>query len=157
MSVLGQKLKRRGDKAEFTVTGADAGDFILTPVKFGTPIRVAPDVLAAEYGAKNATPPPSEEDVLAARDAAAVADHVSYFTAGRKPRPARPHTPGSPEAVFAANDPDHDGTYSNARNLAVKLLAVPDARARYELGGPIHPAVMRVVDKLLAAEYGDDA
>lgn len=103
--MIGIKVKRKADGAVFTITAFHGGEYILSPVAFGTPVAVPYAVLAAEFNVKaaNVVPPHSETDMLRQQDAEANRTINQVYgramSRGAKPAPTEPPE-GSPEALF---------------------------------------------------------
>lgn len=108
--MIGTNVKRKADGEVFTITAFHGGEYILSPVEFGSPIAVPYAVLADEFRVKasDVVPPLSEADALRERDAetnATINQTYGRAAAGRA-KPAAPYEPpeGSPEAVFRELD-----------------------------------------------------
>ena len=104
--MIGLRIKRKTDGAVFTITAFHGGEYVLTPVQFGSPLTVPYAVLADEYRVKpsDVVPPLSEADALRQQDAEANATINQTYgraVAGHA-KPAAPHEPpaGSPEAAL---------------------------------------------------------
>jgi hypothetical protein len=138
--VIGTTVKRKANKALFTVTGQSEDGWVLTPEPFGPPIEATAAVLRSDFAVKDAHEPMRDSE-QAGWDRFGEAFRRTVLRSRRGvPRSLTPE-----EALT-------DAGASAARAIAAQIAADPDLRADFDIGLlTLHPAVERELEALTGA------